>query len=77
MLFTIYGKDNCPHCVRAVETAKKHNLAFEYLKVGVHITREELIDLCSPVIPRTVPQIFLGDTRIGTCDDFVDYVETL
>lgn len=80
MEFVIYGRENCPYCVKAVEFAKSRNLSFNYLKVGEDITREELIDRCAPTPVRSVPQIFLYDysqddeQHLGGCDDFIAWV---
>lgn len=72
--FVIYGKENCPHCVRAKETAKKRGLEYEYLTLGKNYEREELIAKCAPVIPTTVPRIFMDGKYIGTCDEFVEFL---
>lgn len=58
MSYTIYGKENCPFCKSAKELLTTKALPFTYLTLGVDYTREELIEKCAPVIPRTVPQIF-------------------
>ena len=77
-IFIIYGKDNCQHCVRAKEFAKSKGLEFMYLTLDKNYTKEELVAKCSPVIPTTVPRIFMDDetiTRyIGTADEFIAYV---
>uniref|UniRef100_A0AAU8GGP2 Thioredoxin domain n=2 Tax=unclassified Seunavirus TaxID=2494210 RepID=A0AAU8GGP2_9CAUD len=76
--FIIYGKDNCPHCVRAKEFAKAKGLEFMYMTLDKNYTKEELVAKCAPVIPTTVPRIFMEDdvsTRyIGTADEFIDFV---
>ena len=38
----IYGKDNCPHCVRAKEFAISKGLPFVYKTLGEGYTKEEL-----------------------------------
>ncbi|HDR2377118.1 TPA: glutaredoxin, partial [Enterobacter asburiae] len=38
--FIIYGKDNCPHCVRAKEFAKSKGLEFLYLTLDKNYTKE-------------------------------------
>lgn len=65
-MYLVYGKENCPFCTAAKDLLTAKALPFTYLTLGVDYTREELIDKCAPVIPRTVPQIFDGyDSLIG------------
>lgn len=78
--FLIYGKDNCPHCVRAKEFAKQKGLKFIYKKLGEDFTKEELVLKCSPVIPKTVPRIFyecgVDTVYVGTADEFIAFINT-
>lgn len=78
-VFIIYGKDGCPHCVRAKEFAKANGLEYEYLTLDKNYTKEELIEQCAPIRPTTVPRIFLetdsSNEYIGTCDEFIAYVK--
>lgn len=75
----IYGKDNCPHCVRAKEFAVSKGIPFVYKTLGEGYTKEELIEKCSPFVPRTLPQIFLesnlDSVHIGGADDFIYFVK--
>lgn len=79
-IFIIYGKDNCPHCVRAKEFAKARGLEFMYMTLDKNYTKEELIQRCSPVVPTTLPRVFMDDetnTRyIGTADEFIEFVKS-
>ena len=79
--FTIYGKEGCPHCVRAKDFAEDKGLIYTYKQLGVDYTKDNLVDLCFPLVPRTVPQVFvlIDETKvehIGTCDQFIEYVKT-
>jgi len=67
---TMYTTAVCPFCVRAKALLKQR---------GVQSIREIRIDL-DPVERdtmmqrsgrRTVPQIFVGDTHVGGCDDLI------
>ena len=46
---------------------------------GEGYTKEELIEKCSPIVPRTLPQIFLesdlDSIHIGGADDFISFVK--
>lgn len=57
-MYTVYGRDNCPHCVNAKELLESKGLDYEYKKVGEDVTIDQLRALC-PVPIGTVPQIFL------------------
>ena len=80
MQFAIFGKDHCPYCVKAVEFAKSRGLDYNYIKIGVDITREEVIEMCAPSPVKTVPQVFVydyvtdEDLHLGGCDDFIAWV---
>lgn len=58
-MITIYGKDNCTYCDQAVNLCKQKGVEFTYKKLGVDITREELIDKIDSYgyLARTMPQI--------------------
>lgn len=79
-IFVIYGKDNCPHCVRAKEFAKAQLLHFMYLTLDKNYTKEQLVAKCAPIVPSSVPRIFMetkagSETYIGTADEFIDFVK--
>ena len=77
--FIIYGKENCQHCVRAKEFAKANGLEYEYLTLDKNYTKQELIEQCAPVIPRTVPQVFRetdsSTEHLGGADEFIAFVK--
>ncbi len=68
-LVTIYGRDSCPHCVRAKELCIDKGFEFDYLIVGEDITRDELIAKVGQPVTK-VPQIFIGDSYVGGFQDF-------
>jgi len=67
MKATIYGKDGCTNCVKAVNLCKLKGIEVDYKVVGSDITKEQLEESIGRSI-RTVPQIFL------TSDGFSEYV---
>ena len=63
----IYSKDDCPWCERAKSLLALHNVSYNEIKIGRDITREEFFEQVPNV--RTVPQVFVGETRVGGYDD--------
>ncbi len=64
----IYTTPFCPYCVRAKSLLKKKGVAFEEVDVMMDSgAREEMEDRTGGA--RTVPQIFIGDTHVGGCDE--------
>ena len=65
---TMYYKPTCPYCQRAHQLLTAKGVAHE----GIDISREperreEMIARAGG--RKTVPQIFIGDTHVGGCDD--------
>ncbi|MBO9689174.1 glutaredoxin 3 [Roseateles chitosanitabidus] len=60
----------CPYCVRAKSLLKQRGVAqIEEVRVDLDPTqRDAMIQLTGR---RTVPQIFIGDTHVGGCDDLI------
>lgn len=58
----------CPYCQRARRLLEQRGvLAIEELRVDLQpALRETMVQLTGR---RTVPQIFIGDTHVGGCDD--------
>ena len=66
---TIYVSDWCSYCRRAKELLTDKKLAFEEINVDEDATlREEMVARSNR---RTVPQIFIGDSHVGGCDELV------
>jgi glutaredoxin 3 len=64
----IYTTPICPYCVRAKALLKKKGAAFDEIDVFMDAdARQEMEDRSNG--RRTVPQIFIGDTHVGGCDD--------
>jgi glutaredoxin 3 len=58
----------CPYCQRAKRLLEQRGvLAIEELRVDLQpALRETMVQLTGR---RTVPQIFIGETHVGGCDD--------
>jgi glutaredoxin 3 len=67
---TVYVSDWCPYCQRAKALLTQKNVDFSEINVEDDAKlREEMIARSNR---RTVPQIFIGDTHVGGCDDLFE-----
>ena len=64
---TVYSKSWCPYCVRAKQLLTQQGIGF----VDIDVEREpaRLTEMLEKSGRRTVPQIWVGDTHVGGCDD--------
>jgi glutaredoxin 3 len=67
---TIYTRPMCGYCARAISLLKKKGVAFNEIDAGFdQAKRTEMMQRSNG--GRTFPQIFIGDTHIGGCDDMM------
>ena len=66
----MYTTQVCPYCQRAKALLKQRGVEqIEEIRVDLHpAERDTMVQLTGR---RTVPQIFIGDTHVGGCDDLV------
>ena len=66
----MYTTQVCPYCVRAKQILKSKGVAdIEEIRVDADpAVREHMMQITGR---RTVPQIFIGDTHVGGCDDLM------
>jgi glutaredoxin 3 len=66
----MYTTQICPYCIRAKALLKQRGVAsIEEVRVDLEpAQREQMVALTGR---RTVPQIFIGDTHVGGCDDLI------
>jgi glutaredoxin 3 len=58
----------CPYCVRAEQLLKRKGVqTIDKIRVDLEPERRE--EMMQRTGLRTVPQIFIGDTHVGGCDD--------
>lgn len=63
----VYLTDWCPYCARALDLLERKGAQFEAINVEERPgARDEMMARSGR---RTVPQIFIGDTHVGGCDD--------
>lgn len=64
----IYTKAFCPFCSRAKALLAHKNVSYTEFKIDEQpALRPEMIERANGGF--TVPQIFVGDTHVGGCDD--------
>ncbi len=67
---TMYTTQTCPYCLRAKALLKQRGVqAIDEIRVDLDgAQRQRMVDLTGR---RTVPQIFIGETHVGGCDDLM------
>ena len=66
----MYSTAVCPYCVRAENLLRARGVT-EIEKVRVDLDPERRTEMMEKTSRRTVPQIFIGETHVGGCDDLV------
>jgi glutaredoxin 3 len=66
----MYTTAVCPYCIRAKQILKAKGV--EHLEeIRVDLFPQERLHMMQITGRRTVPQIFIGDTHVGGCDDLM------
>jgi glutaredoxin 3 len=67
---TMYTTAVCPYCIRAKQILKSRGV--EVIdEIRVDMKPEERMKMMQITGRRTVPQIFIGETHVGGCDDLM------
>ena len=64
----MYATGVCPYCIRAEQLLRRKGVT-EIEKVRVDLDPAQRDFMIAKTGRRTVPQIFIGDTHVGGCDD--------
>jgi glutaredoxin 3 len=64
---TIYTTTYCPYCVKAKDLLKRKGATWTEVNAEDDAAREAMVIKAGG--RRTVPQIFIGETHVGGCDD--------
>jgi glutaredoxin 3 len=67
MSIVIYTTKICPYCVQAKRLFNQ--LAVPFREISVEGDEEAFLKMCQASGRRTVPQIWIGETHVGGCDD--------
>ena len=67
----MYTTAVCPYCIRAKQILHARGVAqIDEVRVDLdHAARLQMMEITGR---RTVPQIFIGETHVGGCDDLMD-----
>jgi glutaredoxin 3 len=66
----MYTTAVCPYCIRAKQILKSKGVE-KIEEIRIDMEPEERSKMMEITGRRTVPQIFIGDTHVGGCDDLV------
>ena len=66
----MYTTAVCPYCVRAKQLLRAKGVE-QIEEVRVDLNPEQRVQMMEITGRRTVPQIFIGDTHVGGCDDLI------
>ena len=66
----IYTTGTCPYCIAAKQLLAKRGVA-ELNEIRVDQVAGEREKMMALTNRRTVPQIFIGETHVGGCDDLI------
>ena len=66
----IYTTGSCPYCIQAKQLLKKRGV-IQLDEIRVDLAPAERQKMMLATGRRTVPQIFIGATHVGGCDDLV------
>ncbi|MDY0330226.1 MAG: glutaredoxin 3 [Thiomonas sp.] len=64
----MYTSAVCPYCIRAKALLHRRGVA-DIEEVRIDLDPEQRQHMMAATGRRTVPQIFIGDTHVGGCDD--------
>lgn len=66
----MYTTEVCPFCIRAKALLKQRGVAqIDEIRIDLDAQARQL--MMESTGRRTVPQIFIGDTHVGGCDDLI------
>ncbi len=67
----MYTTEVCPFCVRAKALLKQRGVE-KIDEIRIDLDAQQRQAMMETTGRRTVPQIFIGDTHVGGCDDLID-----
>ena len=69
-LVRMYTTRVCPYCVRAKALLEQRGVE-KIDEIRVDLNPEQRLRMVERTGRRTVPQIFIGDTHVGGCDELI------
>lgn len=67
----IYTKSTCPYCIAAKDLLNKKKVAFTEISVDGQPAAQDAMAVKANG-RRSVPQIFIGGSHVGGCDDLYE-----
>jgi glutaredoxin 3 len=67
----MYTTEVCPFCIRAKALLKQRGVQ-QIDEIRIDVDAQQRQAMMETTGRRTVPQIFIGDTHVGGCDDLID-----
>ena len=66
----MYSTAVCPYCIRAEQLLRARGVT-EIEKIRIDLDPVQRDAMMARTSRRTVPQIFIGETHVGGCDDLI------
>jgi glutaredoxin 3 len=66
----MYSTAVCPYCLRAEQLLRARGVV-EIEKVRIDLDPERRSEMLARTARRTVPQIYIGETHVGGCDELI------
>lgn len=67
----MYTTENCSYCIRAEQLLRRKGVeTIEKIWMGLDQASQD--EMIARTGRRTVPQIYIGDTHVGGCDDLYE-----
>lgn len=66
----MYTTAVCPYCIRAKQLLNSRGVS-QIEEIRVDLLSDERVRMMEITGRRTVPQIFIGQTHVGGCDDLM------
>lgn len=67
----MYTTQVCPYCLRAKALLKQRGVN-DIQEIRIDLDPTQRAEMMAVTGRRTVPQIFIGDTHVGGCDELMD-----
>ena len=75
MNFTIYSKQDCPHCYKVKQVLELTGNQFVVYNLNEHFTKEEFYSEFGE--GSSFPQVICDDRKLGGCIETVKYLKEL
>ena len=75
MNFTVYSKQDCPHCYKVKQVLELTGNQFVVYNLNEHFTKEEFYSEFGE--GSSFPQVICDDRKLGGCIETVKYLKEL